>query len=240
MKITFLGTSHGVPEKNRRCSCTMIETNGAIYFIDMGFNAIEELVNRSLEPDSVRAIFITHMHGDHTNGLVPFVDLCTWYYRSTNVKIYLPESGAGEAMSHWLTLNRTSNAPRAEFITFSAGNIYEDENIKVTSFATKHCPFSHSHLIECEGRRILFTGDLKNPKIDFPTEIFTSPVNLIVNEAAHFHACDYIDVYREKDIGRIIFNHYVQWNYDDIDKVIPEALAPIPVERITDGFEITI
>ena len=36
MKITFLGTSHGVPAADRYCSCTMLEVNGAHYFIDAG------------------------------------------------------------------------------------------------------------------------------------------------------------------------------------------------------------
>jgi len=34
MKILFLGTSHGVPEANRRCSCTMIEIGDKRYFVD--------------------------------------------------------------------------------------------------------------------------------------------------------------------------------------------------------------
>ena len=49
MQITFLGASHGVPEANRRCSCTLIETNGRYYFIDMGVNAIDALRTRGIE-----------------------------------------------------------------------------------------------------------------------------------------------------------------------------------------------
>ena len=30
MKITFLGSSHGVPSAERYCSCTMIEVNGSL------------------------------------------------------------------------------------------------------------------------------------------------------------------------------------------------------------------
>ena len=36
MKITFLGTSHGVPAKDRFCSSIMLESGGSFYFIDAG------------------------------------------------------------------------------------------------------------------------------------------------------------------------------------------------------------
>ena len=54
MQITFLGASHGVPEANRRCSCTLIETNGRYYFIDMGVNAIDALRTRGIEVEDVK------------------------------------------------------------------------------------------------------------------------------------------------------------------------------------------
>ena len=61
MQITFLGASHGVPEANRRCSCTLIETNGRYYFIDMGVNAIDALRTRGIEVEDIKGIFITHI-----------------------------------------------------------------------------------------------------------------------------------------------------------------------------------
>ena len=77
MKITFLGSSHGVPEANRKCSCIMIEVGENIYFVDMGTPSIDELRKRGKSVDAVKGVFITHMHGDHTDGLIQFVDLIT-------------------------------------------------------------------------------------------------------------------------------------------------------------------
>ena len=76
MKIVFFGASHGVPEPNRRCSCAMIETGEARYFVDMGTQATEQLMTRGIPMDAVKTIFVSHMHGDHTDGLISFVDLC--------------------------------------------------------------------------------------------------------------------------------------------------------------------
>ena len=75
MKIVFFGSSHGVPEPNRKCSSVMIEVSDNRYFIDMGTQSIEQLISRNIPIESVKAIFITHMHGDHSDGLISFIDL---------------------------------------------------------------------------------------------------------------------------------------------------------------------
>ena len=75
MKITFLGSSHGVPEPNRKCSCIMVEVEQNIYLIDIGTPAIDLLRRRGKSIDAVKGVFITHMHGDHTDGLIQFADL---------------------------------------------------------------------------------------------------------------------------------------------------------------------
>ena len=36
MRIVFFGSSHGVPEPNRKCSSAMVSVGENNYFIDMG------------------------------------------------------------------------------------------------------------------------------------------------------------------------------------------------------------
>ena len=47
MRLVFFGTSHGVPEPNRHCSCAMVECGEHRYFVDMGMMAMAELVSRT-------------------------------------------------------------------------------------------------------------------------------------------------------------------------------------------------
>ena len=62
MKITFLGTSHGVPAADRYCSSTMIDVNGCLYFIDAGAPLIDLLLRRGADLNQVKAVFTTHLH----------------------------------------------------------------------------------------------------------------------------------------------------------------------------------
>ena len=44
MKLTIMGSSHGIPEPNRSCTCFMIETGGDVYFVDMGKDISPEAI----------------------------------------------------------------------------------------------------------------------------------------------------------------------------------------------------
>ena len=103
MRITFIGASHGVPEPNRKCSCTMIEISGRYYFIDMGTPSIDHLVTAGIPVDAVKGIFITHMHGDHTNGLVSFIDLISWYFKTADPTICSINLLLTESLGNFLT-----------------------------------------------------------------------------------------------------------------------------------------
>jgi ribonuclease Z len=69
MRITFFGTSSGSPVANKKCSCTLLEIGDRKYIIDAGTLVIEQLANRNINIAEINALFITHMHRDHTDGL---------------------------------------------------------------------------------------------------------------------------------------------------------------------------
>ncbi|QXI40820.1 ribonuclease Z [Pseudomonas xantholysinigenes] len=71
MDLQFLGTSSGVPTKARNVSATaVIETSGkGWYLVDCGEGTQHQLLHSPLSLRDLRAIFITHVHGDHCFGL---------------------------------------------------------------------------------------------------------------------------------------------------------------------------
>lgn len=210
MRITFIGTSHGVPEAVRRCSCTMLEVSGRYYFIDMGTSAIEDITHRGISVNDVKAVFITHPHGDHTDGLIPFIDIINWYYKSADPTVYFPDINQADALKGWL-YSTTSNAIGVRegigMEEVKAGTFYDDGFIKVTAIPTQHCPHSFAYCIEAEGKRILFTGDLKHPSEDFPNVAFEKPFDLIVCECAHFSPEDTEAVLEKADVKKVVINH---------------------------------
>ena len=242
MRIVFLGSSHGVPEPNRRCSSILVEVGESRYFIDMGTQSIEDLATRRIPVDSVKAIFITHMHGDHTNGLFSFVDLCSWYYKKADPEIFLPEpvSSAVEIFHSWMKLNGT-NMREFRFSPVTEGLLFEDGNVKVTAYKTKHIANSYAYLFEAEGKRVLFGGDMsvKGPADDFPFEVLEKPLDLAVCEAAHFAATDFVPIFEGKDVKQICMTHYSDRYLASVLE-LKAALPDKTVFRTSDNMEINL
>lgn len=243
MRIVFFGSSHGVPEPGRRCSSTLIEVGERRYFVDMGTQSIEQLITHRIPVESVKGIFITHMHGDHSNGLISFLDLCSWYFRSADPTVCLPEpvEDAVVAITAWVKCNHAELRP-FRFLPVKAGVVYEDEAIRVTAYPTCHLEGSHAFLIEAEGKRVLFTGDLDRPSIDFPVAVLDEPLELAVCECAHFASTSYVSVLEgKKNLRQLCFNHYTT-NAPLVPPTeeISRALGDIPVFCAVDGTEIVL
>ena len=209
MRIIFHGTSHGVPEAHRRCSSYMLAVGGCWYLIDMGTNVIEELRRRGIPIEAVRLAICTHPHGDHTDGIIPFADLVNWYFQQADPAILLPDERLLEPLKTWLTINDNGKPPRESLRigTFGAGVAYADENLKLTAIPTQHCVHSYAFLIEAEGKRLLFTGDLRHPSADFPQIAFETELDLIVCELAHFSPDDCIPVFDKTKAKKILHSH---------------------------------
>lgn len=239
MKLTFFGTSHGVPEPHRHCSCTLIETGGNCYFIDMGMMALDELGNRGIAVDRVKAVFVTHMHGDHADGLVEFVDLLSWYYKTANPQIFLPDPQAASILSDWLVCLGTQLRPEIGFGKVEAGMLHDDGVLKVTAVKTAHTGNSYAYYVQADGKSVLFTGDLAAPAKDFPKIAFEQPTDLILCEGAHFPAVDYLPVFAKSKARRFYFNHYAPWNIPNILQVKQE-MPDSEIVLATDGLTVEI
>lgn len=223
MRITFLGTSHGVPERDRCCSSTLVEIGESRYLIDMGGPVIERLIRREIPLETIRALFITHPHGDHTDGLVEFADLLSWYFLKPDPLLCVPERELIDALGAWVKLV-SGNDMRLRSKVFEAGELYDDGVLRVTAIATRHCRHSYAFMLEAEGKRAVFTGDLAGPDVDFPAVCFEKPCELIVCEGAHFATTAAAQAFERAQTGLVVINHiYPARNLENAARVRDNA-----------------
>jgi ribonuclease Z len=71
MEILFLGTSAGTPTKTRNVTGLALRSLGSRHWslIDCGEGTQHRILHTNLSLMNLRAIFITHLHGDHCYGL---------------------------------------------------------------------------------------------------------------------------------------------------------------------------
>lgn len=244
MKITFIGTSHGVPAADRYCAGYMIESGKDVYLIDAGAPVADEVLRLGREITDVRAIFTTHIHGDHTAGLFHIADLVNWYYKEHTMEIYAPEQCFIDAIKNLILAcapTTSLHENRLIFRLIDPSVAYEDENVKVTFIPTKHMlPYRSNAILVTEkssGKRILFGGDFSH-KIkhdDVPAIIANEELDAFICEMAHFDASDirpYLENCKVKDV---YFTHvFPLVKYDHIREMAKELEVPIHTPNDSD------
>lgn len=194
MKLSFLGTSHGVPAADRYTSCYLLEAGGNLYIFDAGAPVVNLLLQRSADVRDVKAFFCSHFHGDHVDGGIAMLNLFDWYYKETDMDAFLPDP-VSEAVIR-LYGRECDDAyftdGRIRMHIIKPGVIFDDGVIKVTAIPVAHITApgkcSYAFAIEGEGKSILYTGDLSHDPDtkDFPEVAFRQHFDLILSECAHF------------------------------------------------------
>ena len=241
MKITFLGTSHGVPAKDRFCSSIMLESNGSFYLIDAGAPVMDLILRNDKKVDDFRALFTTHAHMDHTGGMLGLIGLMNWFYKDSTGDFFITSQAQIDATKQWLEVTGSGaiDESRLHFHVPTEGLVYEDENIKVEYIPTQHMPNSYSILVTEGETRVLFGGDFsyKLKKKDIP-EIIQEEIDGFVCELAHFDMellAPYLDTCRAK---KVFFVHAKTQHYEGVEA----AKGKYPFEILTpadgDSFEL--
>ncbi len=93
MELYFLGTSSGVPTKTRNVTALgIIESVGnAWYLVDCGEGTQHQILQTNLSLNSLEAILITHVHGDHCYGLPGLLASAGMSGRKKPLKIIAPK-----------------------------------------------------------------------------------------------------------------------------------------------------
>jgi ribonuclease Z len=69
MKIIPLGTSSGKPTLRRNVSALAVVGEGEWWLFDCGEGTQIQIARAGISPQKLAGVFISHMHGDHFNGL---------------------------------------------------------------------------------------------------------------------------------------------------------------------------
>ena len=69
MHLDFLGTGDAFGSGGRFNTCFLVERSEASLLIDCGASSLIAMRRFGVDPNSIAAILISHLHGDHFGGL---------------------------------------------------------------------------------------------------------------------------------------------------------------------------
>lgn len=203
LAAAFCGTGSPLPDRSRAGPCTAVIAGGKLFVFDAGDGASETLALMGLSPAHVSAVFLTHFHSDHIDGLGGLT-LQHWAAGSAHAPLPLyggegverVANGFNEAYAldsgYRIAHHGADVVPPQGFglaphpFAFADGQdsvvAYDEGGVKVTAFRVDHGPVHPAvgYRIEYGGRSIVISGDTA------PTPVLTrvaQGADLLVMEA---------------------------------------------------------
>jgi len=181
--LYFLGTGGWVAPASRTCMSIALKVDENIYLFDVGEGSFKNFQKSKLSPLNIKAIFITHIHGDHILSLPTYIaNLAVFGYNKV-LKIISPE-WIKETIHSLLKLT-TNLKIKIDFKYLSGYNgelAYADEKIKVWSYRAKHVSEALMYKVSVKNKlTILYTGDT-SPNSVLETE--AGKVDVLIHDAS--------------------------------------------------------
>ncbi|HFF1655938.1 ribonuclease Z [Providencia vermicola] len=149
MELTFLGTSAGVPTKERNVTSMILNLVGirkSYWLFDCGEGTQHRILNSPFKAPKIEKIFITHLHGDHIFGLPGLLCSRSMGGATEPLTLYGPK-GLKQYIETVLSLSVSYMTYPIEIIEIEAGQLFDDGELIVTAY-------SLDHRVECYGYRI--------------------------------------------------------------------------------------
>ncbi len=140
MEFTFLGTSAGTPTRARNVSGLALCHSGPKpwYLVDCGEGTQHQLIRSRYSIMQLRAIFITHIHGDHTFGLPGLLTSASMLGRTQPLDIIAPAQ-VQQLINVVLENTDSSLSYPLNFINSEAPDFHwQDDHFEVTNVALSH------------------------------------------------------------------------------------------------------
>src|SRR4051794_23753701 len=95
LSVTFLGTGSGTPSLERNLACVAVQRQGELFLFDCGEAAQIQYRKAGLGFAPLKAILVSHLHGDHVTGLMGLLMSLQMADRSEPLQLFGPP-GLGE------------------------------------------------------------------------------------------------------------------------------------------------
>jgi ribonuclease Z len=181
MQLLLLGVGYPYPSPDRAGPSAAVVAGGKLFVVDAGRGSVMRLAATGDPWDALEAVFITHLHSDHIDGL-PDLYHCAWEFgKGTPFQLYGPKGTQGVAdgilqfyapdihIRRDLTEKLSPEGAKIDVHEVQEGVVYEKPGeVKVTAFLVDHPPVepAFGYRFDAGKYSIVITGDMRpNPNL---------------------------------------------------------------------------
>lgn len=251
MKLTIVGCSGSYPGPDSAASCYLLEAEGVDatgasrawrIVLDLGNGALGQL-HRYVDPLSIDAVVISHLHPDHC------LDLCGYYvmrkYHPSGAQPVLPvhgPSGTAERMARAYDLPLDPGM-REEFDFRTLAGSFDVGPFRIEPSLVEHPVEAYALKVSAGGRTLVYSGDT-GPCAAFD-ELATG-ADLLLAEASfqasatnppglHMTGTDCGRTAARAQVGRLLLTHIPPWYSADVALMEARAQWDGPIELAAAG-----
>lgn len=203
LHVTLCGAGGPLPDPKRSGACVAVIAGKKLFVVDAGTNGMRNIGRLRYPQGDIAAVFLTHFHSDHIDGLGEMATL-RWVggNHTTPLPVYGPEGVADIVAGFNATYARDAvyrNAHHGDAVAPLSGHgmtalsfplpgegesvvVYDNDGLTVQMIAVNHFPVEPAvaYRFDYEGRSALVSGDtVKSANL----EKFAKGVDLLVHEA---------------------------------------------------------
>ncbi len=174
-QVILLGTGTPYPDPAASGPATAVVVNGRVFLFDVGAGVMRRLRAANLPINGPEALFITHLHSDHTLGYADLI-LTSWVMRRRAPFPVFGPPGLQRMTNHLLAAysedirvrtdgleHEVAGGYRVSVHEITAGVVYEKDGVRVTAIAVQHGAWRNAfgYRIDTADRSIVISGDTR-------------------------------------------------------------------------------
>ncbi|MDR0791169.1 MAG: ribonuclease Z [Methanomassiliicoccaceae archaeon] len=135
--VLFLGTGASVPSRDRSLPCIAVKLKRDIILFDCGEGSQRQLMVSPFSFMKIKAIFISHMHGDHFLGLPGLLQTMSMSGRKDDIILAGPK-GFGDSLRSVIKACGGDIAYGLDIVDASDGDTFVFKEFMVRAFSVSH------------------------------------------------------------------------------------------------------